>query len=73
VSSLTEVRPGISAVYVTGLEWACICCLVGSSVSKRSWGSGLVETAGLPMGFSSSTTSSSFSFIEPQCSPTSVY
>ena len=32
-----------------GLISANVCCLVGGSVSERSWGSKLVETAGLPM------------------------
>ena len=33
---------------------ASVCCLVGGSVSERSQGSGLAETARLPMGLLSS-------------------
>jgi hypothetical protein len=29
---------------------ADVCCLVGDSVSEQSWGSRLVEIAGLPIG-----------------------
>jgi hypothetical protein len=48
--------------------------LVGGSVSERSQGPGLVETADLSMGSSSSSTSSSFSLIQPpQGSPASVH
>jgi hypothetical protein len=42
-------------------------------VSERSQGSKLVETAGLPMGSPSSTTSSSLSLIQPQGSLASVH
>jgi hypothetical protein len=63
-----------SAVYVLGgLILAGVCCLVGCSVSKRAQGSRLVETAGLLIGSSSFSTSSSFSLIQPQESPLSVY
>jgi hypothetical protein len=41
-------------------------------VSERSQGSGLVETAGLPMGLPSFSVSSSLSLIQPQGSLTSV-
>lgn len=40
---------------------AGVCYLVGHSVSERSWGSGVVETVGLPIGFPSSSASSSLS------------
>ena len=45
---------------VGGLISAGVCCLVGGSVSERSQGSRLVETAGLPIGLPSSPASSSF-------------
>jgi hypothetical protein len=51
---------------------ASICCLVYNSVSERSQRSGLVKTAGLPMGSPSSSTSSSLSLLQPPGSPTSV-
>ena len=63
-SSLTEV---VLRCMCRGL----VCCLVGGSVSERSQGSRLVETAGLPMG-SSSSASSSLSLIQPQESLASV-
>jgi hypothetical protein len=54
-----------SAVYVSRAS-----DLFGGSVSERSQGPGIVETASLSMGFPSSTASSSLSLIQPQCSPT---
>jgi hypothetical protein len=45
---------------VRGLISAGECCLVGGSVSERSWRPRSVETAGLPMGLPSSSASSSF-------------
>jgi hypothetical protein len=50
---------------------AAICYLLSGSVSERSQGSGIVETAGLPMELPSSS-SSSLSLIQPQGSPTSA-
>jgi hypothetical protein len=55
-----------------GLESAHACCLVGGSVSEKSQGSGLVVTAGLPMGSRSSSASSRLSLILLQGSLTSV-
>ena len=52
---------------------AGVCCLVGGPVSESSQGFRLVETAGLPMGSPSSTTSSSLSLVQPQGSLTSVH
>jgi hypothetical protein len=63
-SSLTEARALISP---------SVRCLVGGSVSERSQGSRLVETAGLPMGSFSSLASSSFSLIQQQGSLISVH
>ena len=48
-----------------GLISAAVCHLVGDSVSERSQGSRLVETAALPMGSPSSSASSSLSPIQP--------
>jgi hypothetical protein len=66
-----------SAVYVLGasyqLVWDDISCLVGGTVSERSQGSRLVETAAPPTGSPSSPASYSFSLIQAQVSPTSVH
>jgi len=61
-----------SAVYVSVAldQLVSVSCLVGGSESKRSQGPRFVETAGLPMRSPSSSTSSSFSLIQPQGSPT---
>jgi hypothetical protein len=73
-SSLTEAKSFSPLLYMCqGLISAGVCCLVGGSVSKRSWGSRSVKTAGLPIGFPSSSASSSFSLIQPQGSGASVY
>ena len=40
----------LCCIYVRGLLSAGIYCLVGGSVSERSQGSRIVDTAGLPMG-----------------------
>jgi hypothetical protein len=74
------LQPGLPelALYngVGGLVSASVCCLVGGSVSERSWGWGwgprFFETTGLPMRLPSST-SSILSLIQPQGSPTSVH
>jgi hypothetical protein len=50
-----------------------VCCLVGGSASETSQGSRLVETVNLPMESPSSSTSSSFSLIQPQGSLASVH
>jgi hypothetical protein len=60
-------------IHVWGLGSAPVCCLVSGSVSERSPGCRLVETAGLPMGLHSSSASSSLSLIQPKGSPTLVY
>ena len=60
-------------ICVRGLRPASLCCLIDGLVSERSQGSKLVETAGLPMGSPSSTTSSSLSLIQPQGSLASVH
>ena len=74
VSSLSEARPGILCyICVRGLVSAGVCCLVGSSESERCQGFRLVETAGLPMGFASSSASSSRSLCQPQGSLTLVH
>ena len=57
---------------ILGLIQASVCCLVGGSVSERSWGSRLVETAGPPIGQPSSA-SSSFLLIQTRRSPASVH
>jgi hypothetical protein len=44
---------------------ASVCCLVGESVSERSWGSVLVETAGLPMGLPSYGVALFLNFFQP--------
>jgi hypothetical protein len=61
-------RLGVSSLLYMcqGLISAGVCCLVGGSVSERSQGSRLIETAGLPMGSPSSSASSSLSLIQPQ-------
>jgi hypothetical protein len=51
--------PQSSVVYVSE---ASVCCLVGDSVSERSQESRLIETAGIPMGSSSSSAFSSLEF-----------
>jgi hypothetical protein len=56
-------------ICVEGYRPASICCMVGDSMSERSQGSRLVETAGLPMGLASSSPSSSLFLIQPQGSP----
>jgi hypothetical protein len=56
----------LCCIYVRGLILVGACCLVGGSVSERSQGSRLVETAGFLMGLLSSSVSSSFSLIQPQ-------
>jgi hypothetical protein len=53
------------------LNQLSICCLVGGSVSERSQGPQLVETAGLPMGWPS-WASTSLSLVQTKGSPTSV-
>jgi hypothetical protein len=62
VSSLTEARPGSPLLYVCQgvLILASVCCFVvsgqqtttwvGDSVSEKSLGIRLVDTAGFPMG-----------------------
>ena len=61
-SSLTEARKGSPLLYMPGgLRAASVCCLVGVPVSERSQGPRLIETAGLPIRFPSSSTSSSLS------------
>ena len=60
---LLSLRPDqavLCCICVRGLISASVCCLVGSQ------GSRLVETADLPMGLPSSSTSSSLSVIQPQ-------
>jgi hypothetical protein len=72
VSYLTEVRSG-STLYMLGeLVSAGVCCLVSGSVSEKSRNSRSVETAVLPMWPLSSSTSS-FSLIQPQGSPDSIH
>jgi hypothetical protein len=63
----------LCCICVRGLVSAGVCCLVGDSVSERSQGSRLVETAGLPLGLPSSSASSSFYLIRPQGSLVSVH
>jgi hypothetical protein len=60
-------------ICVLGLWPAHVFCLVGSSVSERSHGSRLVETAGLPMGFQLSSAASTLTLIPLQGSPDSVH
>ena len=53
VSCLLPLRPDHAlrcCISVGGLISTGVCCLFGGSVSERSQGSRLVETAGLPMG-----------------------
>ena len=71
-SSPTEARPSNPLLYLYwgGLRPALVCCLVDGSASGRSQDSGLVDTAGLSMGPSSSA-SSSLPLIQPQGSLTS--
>jgi hypothetical protein len=73
-SSPAEASPGsllLSMCQGTSLYmlsvYACI-----RSVSERSQDSGLVETAGFPTGWPSSSASSCLSLIQPQGSPNSV-
>jgi hypothetical protein len=66
-SSPNEARPCSPLLYMCqDLRTASVCCLVGGSVSERFQGYRLVETAGLPMGSSSSSASSSLSLIQPR-------
>ena len=58
---------------VWGIMSACIFCLIGGSVSERSWRSRLNETACPHTGLPSSSASSSFSLIEPEGSAASVH
>lgn len=71
---LPLLRPNkevLCCVCVRDLGPSSVCCLVGGSVSESSQKSRFVETVGLPMGLSSSSTSSSLSLIQPQGSLTS--
>jgi hypothetical protein len=52
---------------------AGVCCLVGGSVSERSQGSRLIETAGPLTGSPSSSASSSFPLIQQQGLAASVH
>ena len=52
-------------ICAAGLEPACVCYLVGVSVSGSSQGSNLVETADLPMGLLSPSASSIHPLIQP--------
>jgi hypothetical protein len=49
----------LCCICVVSLRPAHVCCLVGGSVFERCQGSGLVKTAGLPVGLPSSSASSS--------------
>lgn len=63
---LLSLRPGQAVLYyicVSDLRPASVRCLIGGSVFERFQGSGLVDTAGLPMGSLSSSASSSISLI----------
>jgi hypothetical protein len=65
--TLLTLRPDqavLCRICVRGLRPASVCCLVGCLVSEGSWGSRLIETAGLPMGSPSSSVSSGFSLIK---------
>ena len=53
----------LCCICVTGLVSADVCYLVGGSVSEKSLGSRIVETAGLPMESLSSSASSSLYLI----------
>ena len=65
---VVSLRPDQAVFW--GLRPATVYFLVGVSVSERSQGSRLVETVGLPMGSSSSmSTSSSLSLIQLHGSP----
>jgi hypothetical protein len=64
----TKARPG-SAEYVSGASDPLVCA--DWIVPVRSQETRFVETAGLPMGLPSSSTSSSLSLIKPQGSQTS--
>ena len=73
---LLSLRPDpavLCYIYVGGLISAGVWFLVDGSGFERSQGSRLVETAGLPMESLSSSASSSFSLIQSQGSPASVY
>jgi hypothetical protein len=69
ILSLRPDQTVLCCIYARGLISACVYCLVGGSVSERSLGSRSVETAGLPIGMSSSSASSRFSPIQSQESP----
>jgi hypothetical protein len=72
---LLSLRPDqavLCCICVRGLISAGVCCLVGGSVSERSWGSRLVEAASLSIWSPSSSASSGFSLIQPQGSLASV-
>jgi hypothetical protein len=71
--SLIEARPDSSMMYMCqGIGPACVCCQVGSSLSERSKGSWLVDSACFHMGSPSPSAASSRFLIQPQGSPTSV-
>ena len=73
-SSLTEARPGSPLQYMSWRPHTSYCVLPGyGSVSESPQGSALVETAGLSMGSSFSSVSSSLSLIYSQGSPMSVH
>ena len=60
VSSLTEPRPCSPLLYMCwGLISACVCYLVGGSVSERYQGKRLIENPSTPTGLPSSSASSS--------------
>ena len=59
--------------YVEDLISAGVSCLVGGSVSERSHGSKLVDTAGVLIGLPCSSSSSRFSLVQPQTSSASVH
>ena len=61
----------LCCIFTRGLGKAHACCLVGGSVSGSSLGSGLVETAGLPI-VSLSLSASVLPLSQPQGSLTSV-
>jgi hypothetical protein len=72
MSSLIEARPSSALWYICwGLGPASVCCLFCGSVSERSPESRLVETADLPIGSPSSSTSSSLSLIQSLGTPSS--
>ena len=70
---LLPLRPDeaiLCCMCVGGLLPASVCCLVGVSLSERSCTSMFVKTAVFPVGWPSSSTSSSLSLIQPQGSQT---